>query len=63
MILDVPDLVLGRVAHVLLDQRHPRVVEGGPTVDDAVPLTAEPLVDHREVELVDPPRIDRVGEV
>ena len=58
VMLQGPDQVLAGVAHVLLHQGHPRVVEGRPAVDDAVMTAAEPLIDHREVELVDPGRID-----
>lgn len=48
MVLHVPHLVLGLVADVLLDERHPGVVEGRPAVDHAVLLTAIPLIDHRQ---------------
>ncbi len=53
-----PDQILAGVAHVLLHQRHARVVEGRPAVDDAVVATAVPLVDDRKVKLIDPGGVD-----
>ncbi len=61
MVLEGPDEVPAGVTDVLLDERHARVVEGRPAVDDAVVATPVRLVYHREIELVDPRRVDLEG--
>ena len=62
MVLQGPHEVLCGVAHVLLDERHAWVVEGGPAVDDAVAAAPVPLIDHREIKLIDPRWIDLQGD-
>ena len=52
--------VLGGVTDVLLDERHPGVVYGRPTVHHAVRLAAVSLVDGREVEDVDESEEERI---
>ncbi len=61
MVLEGPDEVPAGVTDVLLDERHAGVVEGRPAVDDAVVATPVRLVYHREIELVDPRRVDLGG--
>ncbi len=58
MVLEGPDEVPAGVTDVLLDERHARVVEGRPAVDDAVVAPPVRLVDHGEIKLVDPRRVD-----
>jgi hypothetical protein len=58
VVLEGPDEVPAGVADVLLDERHARVVEGRPAVDDAVVAPSVLLVYHREIKLVDPRRVD-----
>jgi hypothetical protein len=58
VVLEGPDQVPAGVTDVLLDERHARVIEGRPAVDDAVVATPVRLVYHGEIELVDPRRVD-----
>jgi hypothetical protein len=58
VVLEGPDEVPAGVADVLLDERHARVVEGRPAVDDAVVAPPVRLVYHGEIKLVDPGRVD-----
>ncbi len=58
MVLEGPDEVPAGIADVLLDERHARVVEGRPAVDDAVVAPPVLFVYHGEIELVDPRRVD-----
>jgi hypothetical protein len=58
VVLEGPDEVPAGVTDVLLDERHARVVEGRPAVDDAVVAPSVLLVYHGEIELVDPRRVD-----
>ena len=52
--------VIGGVTDVLLDECHPGVVYGRPTVHHAVRLAAVNLVDGREVEDVDESEEERI---
>ncbi len=61
VVLEGPDEIPAGVTDVLLDERHARVVEGRPTVDDAVVATPVRLVYHGEIKLVDPRRVDLGG--
>jgi hypothetical protein len=57
VVLEGPDEVPAGVADVLLDERHARVIEGRPAVDDAVVAPSVRLVYHGEIKLVDPRRV------
>jgi hypothetical protein len=58
VILEGPDEVPAGITDVLLDERHARVIEGRPAVDDAIVAPSVLLVNHGEIKLVDPRRVD-----